>query len=403
VTRVATDQASALGASSVSQLLELWAERTPRAVALRYKQHGRWHERSYGALAAEVRQLAAALASFGVGVGGALGVYGTSAPQLLTAALAALRLGAPVVSVAPGAERARLRELLFAPEVKAVLVQGQAELFGLLSPEELSGQSAHGRVLAVSDERDASAELNIGSHAGWLSLGERSGVGLPQLAAANVLAFLAHPGAPGSPAQTLDHASLVAAVPAVLAQDARSAAPDVAGRARGGRHELLLFDGVLGAVQRELGLGLWLGTGGVLNLPEPHGSSLRDLSEIGPSALLAGDDALAALTRAVEARFPASGSWRRRWLQRALEARGAGSLDALLITRPLRRHLGVSRLQHVWVLDGARVQADAQLWIALGAQLRDGRQPAQPSRVRGDAAPAELAGVHIETAGDAST
>lgn len=364
-------------ASSVPALLAHWAECSPGAVALRFKQHGLWHERSYRALAAEVQQLAAALAGLGLGAGGALGVYGKSAPQLLTAALAALRLGARVVTLEHGAQPARLREVLLASEVKAVLLQGRTELEALLTAAELAGTDAVGRPLAVVEQRDALPELGIASLSGWL---ERAAPPAPLAVLSG--AFVAYSADARTPARQLTHAALLA-VPAAARHAART--------------DLFLLDDVLGDTLRELGLGLWLGAGAALNLPEVHGDVLRDLREIGPSQLVASELRLSQLQRAVEARYPAPGSWRRLWIERALSTRVRRSpselLDALLVARPLRRQLGASRLHSVWVLDVERARNAASIWSGLGAELCDGRRaPGMPP----EHDVAQLAGVSVE-------
>jgi hypothetical protein len=190
-----------------------------------------------------------------------------------------------------------------------------------------------------------------------------------QSAAEADAALVVYPAAARAAVHTHSHAALLAAHGGATARD-----------------QLLLLDPVLGGVMRELGLGLWLGAGATLNLPERHGALLRDLREIGPTLLLAGEAQLAALEQAVSARYPSPGSWRRRWIERALSTHSPRTarerVDALLVTRPLRRQLGASRMRALWVLDAKDAENHGSLLSALGAPLKvlGQRERSRPER-----------------------
>jgi hypothetical protein len=88
------------------------AERAPHAEALRHKRHGVWLSWSWSDLGVRGERLAQALQARGIGAGSLVALSGDYGPNLVLFAIAALRLGARVVTLPVGITRIALAEWL---------------------------------------------------------------------------------------------------------------------------------------------------------------------------------------------------------------------------------------------------------------------------------------------------
>ena len=357
---------------TASRWLEQRATLEPNAIALRFKQRGVWHARRWRELTDEVHEVAAGLAHAGLVSGDGLAIVGDGSPRLLIAALAALELGVHVVVLDGSADeladkqeaRERRQRALLSAGARALFVARKADLDRVLDLGTLG-----------LGERDALAWLRIVydddrglvGRAGLTAYDELRTFGQLTLAqatsnaraTAQSLAFVVT-AANQLPPRSISHEALLLA--AQTASDLPASA------------ELVAFDALLGKAMRRTGLALWLAGRARLNLPETRASRVRDAREIGPSLSVAEASTYAELLAHYAARLPAAGSWRRRWIDRAL--RGAAqnalvrALDQFFIVRPLRRVLGVSRLRHALIVGDGVDTGARELFASLGIKLR---------------------------------
>lgn len=339
-------------------------ELVPDAIALRFKQRGIWHALSWRELTVEARELAAGLARAGLLPGDGLAVLGDGSPRVLIAALAALQLGGHVVvlDAAQPAARELREQALRAAGARALFVVGKTELDKVVDYAALNAGAARAWLRIVySDARGLLGRPGLTPYdelrtSGRLALAQGASTD-PELTVQGLAFAVARTG--GS-ARLISHEALT--------RDARELTDGLAAA------DLLALDALLGSAMLEAGLSLWLRGRARINIPETQASVLRDGREIGPSLSVAESGAYDALRAHVDARLPAQGSWRRRWLERALHGSAQSAfvrkLDHWLVVRPLRRVLGVSRLRHALVVGPGVDAPTRELFAGLGIALR---------------------------------
>jgi long-subunit acyl-CoA synthetase (AMP-forming) len=132
-------------------------------------------------------------------------------------------------------------------------------------------------------------------------------------------------------------------------------------------------------------LGSWLDQGFELGIPEEAPSVERDARELGISARVTTPAAWDTWAETVRGRFPAQGSLQRRLVEWALRSNGNASavsgwprwFAAVLIIRPLRRALGVSRWQRAVSWGGAPQPTTTLLLAGLGVRRDELMNPDQ--------------------------
>ena len=123
-------------------------------------------------------------------------------------------------------------------------------------------------------------------------------------------------------------------------------------------------------------LNSWLEQGFELGIPEEPQSAPRDARELGVSVRIASRDSWDAWAETVRGRLSAPGSLRRRLVDWALRANSQGTsapawsrwLAAVLVIRPLRRALGLSRWQRAISLGGTPQLSTGLLLAGLGVR-----------------------------------
>ena len=103
----------------IHQPFEIWAARTPEAVAAIHGQR----VVTYGELEAEANRLASHLASLGIGRGSLVGIHLRRSLGMLSALLAVLKAGAAYVPLEIGHPPARLQKILASLEISCLLTE----------------------------------------------------------------------------------------------------------------------------------------------------------------------------------------------------------------------------------------------------------------------------------------
>lgn len=294
------------------------AKASPRALALRFKRHGRWHGMSWAQFERLVDDTAGLWRGLGLGEGARIRIVGAWSEAALATCYAAASIGAEVVAAS---SRASASE---GTADDALLLESRLDLEGLTT--------VHGA---------APRPIVVRNGAG-VEAGDRPGLHLfdSLLAAAAIPAAAPLRAAGGRPAATV----------AVGAETPAHASID----------ELL---------------DAWTAQGLVLAFPEPQGDRYRDLRELAPDVLFDGADAHAALADHLRSRWPNETSPTGRLLAATLRGRHDGWLTGLssgLLTRWLRlrvrRQLGLGRLLSAYT-DRAVEPDDAAALAAIGLRL----------------------------------
>lgn len=119
----------------------------------------------------------------------------------------------------------------------------------------------------------------------------------------------------------------------------------------------------------------WIVAGFTLALPETVESVGVDIREVRPTYVFAPARTFSAIAADTEARLPAPGTRRRRWLDRALASNSA--FASSLVRTPLRRAIGWSRIRVAVTLDAPLDPSSAQFFAAIDAAVSG---PGEPSR-----------------------
>ena len=321
-----------LGATILDQLIES-AARDPSAVALRHKRRGVWVVWSWRDVVAAVDRYASALNRLGLESGSAVAFTGEISPDLIVAAVAARTAGASLLSIAPLAKAAAIREKLAGDAVGSVrvaIVQGRAAL-----AEWLDATTSSDRPIQI-----------VFDHV--------TPDGRPPNSAVRLIADLRNHAPANGWAERLAAGSNVAApIKPILWVEATTAWADG-------------LDAVIDS---------WISSGDALALPELLAASVRDRREIKPNRWVASAERVAALHAEIVSRLPLARGVVGRIVARALRSgESSGSLAASLLATVLRQRLGLSRLRSIDV-GGARGlsthnETAERLFAALGVPLR---------------------------------
>jgi long-chain acyl-CoA synthetase len=163
------------------------AERLGDRPLLISKQGGRWHDRSWGAVAAAIAQAAAGLKSLGVGHGDRVAIVSENRPEWLIADFAIMTLGAITVPAYITSTTADHVHTLRDSGARVVLVSSAA-LMRKVQPAVLQAPDVRAVVTFNEDVEAAPATSSQGPETlRWSGLLERGGAGLPVEAALEAL------------------------------------------------------------------------------------------------------------------------------------------------------------------------------------------------------------------------
>jgi AMP-binding enzyme len=269
------------------------------SLALRHKYRGVWKNWSWREVAADIDRWASALAAHGVGSGTAIAIVGEIDPTLIFSSIAALSLGAEVVTAPEDIAAAEIGTLVAARQVRVAVIQSRYSV----ATWQDALQPRGGSVRIVFDHATP------------------NGVS-PDRAVATVADFL-ESAAPSS-VSTLGASPGTQSVRLTLWAEASTAWPDA----------LITISEA------------WLAAGHVLALPERLASAGNDRAEIGPDRWIASFTRFAASAAEISDRLPRAGSWTHRLAAPALRPT---SRPGSLMRRLLRRRLGLSRLTEIEV------------------------------------------------------
>jgi len=281
------------------------------AVALRRKVLGRWRQWTWRQLRDDVVRIAAALAASGIGRGDRVVVGREPRLEALLAALAVQWLGgvaAPVDTGAPAGSGSALSDFV-----------------------ARTGDPTAGAVRILADPDDAAFAYEI----------ERG-------------------GAP----RCIRHSDALAGARALIRR--ASLRPD---------HDALIPPSLTPDIARAF-VGAWLVAGFSLNLPESAATQEVDRREVAPTVVVGTAGTYAQLRQRVLDGLPPPTTLSRRLADWALrpDSLDAGVLDRaageLLVRRPLRRVIGLSRVERALVADAVPEKAVAAFFAGLGVRLR---------------------------------
>jgi len=114
-------------AQSLVEIVWRTIERNPGREALRWKQDGSWHSRSYGELGEWVTRVSLALAELGVQRGDRVAIISGSRPEWLASDLAILALGAVSCPAHPSDGADQLEHILTNTAPRIAVVEGRQE------------------------------------------------------------------------------------------------------------------------------------------------------------------------------------------------------------------------------------------------------------------------------------
>jgi long-chain acyl-CoA synthetase len=341
--------------STLPALLERNAAQWSGRVALRQKAFGIWHPMTWRALAREVRVLAQGLKGLGLTAGEPFAILGDNRREWVALALAAQRLGCPVVPIQPGAPEGAIAAQLDNAGVRAVSCQDQEQADKVIAIGAKVGSLAH--VIAV-DTRGLRRTKGL---VPYESLTAAKDDGLPFAALdPDGAAFVLHSmGTADRPRPLpLTHRAALDLAVSLVAAGAFSAADST-----------VSFFPLAHPAELALSLVVPLWTGGCVNFPESRQTVLEDAREIAPTSFAGPPRVWQLLHNAVVTRMERTGGLRGRLYARAL-ARG-GALDRALVVKPLLRFLGFDRVRFAASFGAPASPEVAAFFARLGVFIRD--------------------------------
>ena len=353
--------------------------------AIRAKELGIWRVWTWSEVLAEVRAIAAGLAALGVARGARVAVIGDNQPQLYWSICAAQMLGAVPVPIYQEATAMETGFIIDHAEINFAIAEDQEQVDKLLAIRARTGRP--GRI-AFKDGR------GLESVAGpdLVSLGDLARGGRAWLAARPTALDAAIALAQGEDLSVILYTSGTTGLP----KGVMLSHHNVIASAR----NAIGFDGLNAADAMLAYLPMaWVGdylcsyaqslvAGFCVSCPESGATLLTDLREIGPTFFIAPPRILETLLSDVTVRMAGAGR-SKRWLfdSSMTLARRVGvavqdgqpvsaldhlryHLADLLIYRPLRNALGLSRVRHAYVVGDAMGPDIFHFYRALGLNLK---------------------------------
>jgi long-chain acyl-CoA synthetase len=355
----ASAKAREYGNTTFPRLLLQHAQSRPQASALREKALGIWQTRTWGALAAEVEKLAAALQSSGLARGDHVALVGENRPRLYASMIAVQAIGAIPV---PMYQDAVAQEMIFIfrdAEIKLAIVEDQEQVDKML---EVSEQYPALARIVYDDPKGLRnyGQKQLISFDAFLELGARN-------AQPNMLAALAQAGSPDETA-AMFYTSGTTGNPKGVIHTHRNliSMSTMASRMEQltANEEVLAYLPMAWIGQNIFSYAQWLINGFTVNCPESQATVSADMREIGPTYYFAPPRVLEALLTQVTIRMEDAAPFKRRMFQKFMEhARKVGGrlldgdssvsfgdrlrykLGNLLVYGPLRNSLGMSKVR----------------------------------------------------------
>lgn len=372
--------------STIPQLLQQHADRTPERLSQRHKFRGIWREFSFGKVQDNVRELALGLHRLGMQRGETIAIIGENEPEHFWAEFAAQALGCKVVSLYPD---------LTAEEVAYVLEDSETVYLFAQDQEQVD------KGLAIRDRLPLLRGIAYWDNTGMWSYRQdvlRTVTGLqeegrrlhreqPELYRTFVqegkpddIAVLSYTsGTTGKPKGViLSHKYLIDNAQRVI--DATGAKPGM---------EYLTYIAPAWATEQIIGITLGVGLPFVVNFPEGPEQVLSNIRELAVEAMVFAPRQWESLASTMQARMLDAGKISRRVYEWGLSighevnvarlegrpvstrARLAFPLAEALVLRPLRDQLGLTRLR-IAGCGGSTMAPDVfRMFHAIGVPLRN--------------------------------
>jgi long-chain acyl-CoA synthetase len=372
-------------ATCLAALLEEQAARRPRAVAMRHKQLGIWHELSWSDYAAAVAEVALGLDAVGVAAGDRVAVFADNSPSWLFADLGIQALGACSVGIYAGIDLDHLVACLERSQPRTLVCGDQEQVDALLEvADRLEGPL--GRLVVLDTTGLHTPEysaLELETFDDLRARGREAGGGRERYA--ELLA-----------ARRLDEVATVAftsgttGLPrgALLANAGQLATARLAAAqlGLGPRDRSFSLLPLAHAAARLYDAHAPLVAGSSVHFAEAHDTTEADLAEISPTTLLGTPRLLERLKGGVDLRMARAGWFKRRAYEAALramtrstEARLAGrsgrsvraALGRALVGRFIVGKAGLGDLRYAGIT-GSFVAPELIRWFwALGLPIRE--------------------------------
>jgi long-chain acyl-CoA synthetase len=372
--------------STLPQLLQQHADKTPDRLSQRHKYRGIWREYSFAQVQENVRALALGLHRLGLKRGDTIAIIGENEPEHFWAEFAAQAVGGKVVSLYPDLTAEEVAYLLEDSEAVLLFAQDQEQVDkGLAIMQRLpllrkiiywddTGMWSYSQdvLLTIADLQATGRRLHDeepGLYSSFLTKGHPDDIA--------VLSYTS--GTTGKPKGViLTHKYLVDNAQRVA--DATEATPGM---------EYLTYIAPAWATEQIIGITLGIGLPFVVNFPEGPEQVLKNIRELAVEAMVFAPRQWESLASTIQARMLDAGTFSRQvyeWglrighevnvarlegRQISMQARMSFPLAEALVLRPLRDQLGLTRLK-IAACGGATMAPDVfRMFHAIGVPLRN--------------------------------
>lgn len=372
--------------STLPQLLQGHADRTPDQLSERHKYRGIWREYSFSQVQENVRSLALGLHQLGLKRGETVGIIGENEPEHFWAEFAAHALGCKVVSLYPDLTVDEVAYLLEDSETVCLFAQDQEQVDkGLATMEKLPLL----RKIIYWDDTGmwSYQQETLRTFTAMQEVGRRLHAEQPELYRAFVqegspddIAVLSYTsGTTGKPkGVVLTHKYLIDNAQRVI--DATGAEPGM---------DYLTYIAPAWATEQIFGITIGVGLPFVVNFPEGPEQVLNNIRELAVEAMVFAPRQWENLASTIQARMLDAGKISRHVYEWGLNighevnvarlegrpislgARCAFPLAEALVLRPLRDQLGLTRIR-IAGCGGSNMAPDVfRLFHAIGVPLRN--------------------------------
>jgi long-chain acyl-CoA synthetase len=369
------------------KLLAGLAERIGSHVALQEKRYGIWQPITWAEYHSRVRSFAHGLAGLGFERGGAIAILGDNRPEWIIAELAAQSLGGMSVGLYPDGALDEVNHVLEYAQVRVVVCEDQEQVDKLISLREAGRlptiehivyydprglEHYDGDLLVEFSEVERRGDELERSRPGWLDEEVEKG------SAEDTAILCTTSGTTGAPKLAmLSHRNLLSMAESLLEVDPIK--PD---------DEYVSFLPLAWIGEQMMALACGLQVGLTLSFPEEAATVREDLREIGPRVMFGPPRIWETVLSSVQVRIHDAGWLKRksfaaglaigeRAADRRLHGEGLGPglwlahrLAELVVLRPVRNQLGLSRLRRVYT-GGAPLGPDVfRFFHAIGVNLK---------------------------------
>ncbi len=277
------------GALPLPQLVRLWSETQPDALAFREKEFGIWKRISWGDYARNVDHLALGLSALGYRAGHRMAIAGEGVPEWIYADMAAQSLGGVCVGLYPTSPWPELAYILKHSGAQIVVCGDQEQVDKILEARQRTELPNLAWIIYVDDKgMRGYREEGLISFVDVLARGQHLAEQDPRLLAAHAAQMAARSpdeaavivytsGTTGAPkGAMLSHRNLLIAGCSVV---------DAFGY-DGRNHEVLCYLPLCHVAERSFSTVMQLCCGSVVNFAESVDTVSADLREIGPTLFL---------------------------------------------------------------------------------------------------------------------